>query len=103
MESAKTPGIELDAAVALAFGWTIYDDGMGVMQRWRDPDSKIGAGLPPPFTTSLDAGLALAERMRPGEWWTLLYGAIMDWRAHVKPEMSLLPLAFIRALLRTQS
>jgi len=58
---------ELDAALALHFGWMIYDDGMGVMDRWEDPDGKVGAGVPPPFSSSLDAALELVHRVLPGQ------------------------------------
>jgi hypothetical protein len=79
---ATGPDREIDAALALHFGWTIYDDGMGRMDLWRDPDGKIGGGLAPSFSASLDAALALVERVLPGWMPTIRrrgIGALHEW------------------------
>lgn len=61
---------ELDALL-----WCLYDprpleqtdDGPAIWK--RDPVDTIAFDGPPPFTTSLDAALALAERVLPGCMW----------------------------------
>lgn len=64
LEAAEVGSRELDAEV-----WDIEDD----RPRWsfgddfpiykRDPDDSVAFDSPPPYTTSLDAALALAERV----------------------------------------
>lgn len=65
LEKATGPDRELDAHLLGYFGWRT--DGFG---RAIDPD-----GLPcltiPDLLASLDAALALVERVRPGAWYRL--------------------------------
>ena len=71
VREAGGPDRELDRAVALHFGWTDYDDGMGVMTRMRDPEGVVGAHYAPSFSASLDAAVALVERVRPETHWLI--------------------------------
>lgn len=51
---------EVDAAVAIAFGWLKMND------QWKAPGDGILRTFPPRFTDSLDAIRALIERVLPG-------------------------------------
>lgn len=55
----------------------------------------------PPYTTSLDAALALAERVGL-DGWNTLYAAMMSWKAHDPrgPLSRYLPLSLCIAILR---
>lgn len=102
LEEAEAGSASLDREIARAFGWHrveprharnkhggwiapedfmgVYSDGSPVLDSlrgtsiWRDP---------PTFTTSLDAALALAERLGMDQW-HVAYAAMMDWRAHIE-------------------
>lgn len=65
LEAATGPDRELDAAIALAVGYTTYPDGYGDGNEWIDPQGnhlpravRMGA-QPPKFTASIDAALTL--------------------------------------------
>lgn len=62
LEKAEAGDVALNCAVARVFGYHVPDR---AWSGWHDPDGKH-IGLPPAFTTSLDAALALAERVLPG-------------------------------------
>ena len=55
LEGAETGSLELDADVALQVGWTVHPG-----DNWIGPHAEIAV---PDYTTSLDAALALAERI----------------------------------------
>jgi hypothetical protein len=70
LQSAERGSRELDALL-----WDLIDDrprhdldGSGAAIWKRDPDDEVAFDGPPPFSTSLDAALALVERVLPG-WW----------------------------------
>lgn len=56
----------------------------------------------PRYTASIDAALALVERVRPGTWWGVLDDASTSlWVAHApKAPLDRLPLAILSALLQ---
>lgn len=58
LEGAEVGSRELDADVALQVGWTVHPG-----DNWIGPHAEIAV---PDYTTSLDAALALAERVLPG-------------------------------------
>ncbi len=63
---------------------------------WRsDDDERLRF-----VTSSLDAALALVERVLPGQWWNLLYAAMQHWRTHTTQGPERLPLMVILALLK---
>ena len=61
LEAAEAGGPALNVCVARAFGWHVPER---LYAGWHDPEGNH-VGLPPNFTTSLDAALALAERVLP--------------------------------------
>lgn len=76
VEKAEGPDRELDRDLARAFGWTETDTGNDWRDvNWNRPDGfrlPIGTLAEPPFfTASLDAALALCERVLPGWSWML--------------------------------
>ena len=62
LEGAEVGEVRLDVEIAKSCGYYVPP---GPMQGWHDPDGKH-IGLPPRFSQSLDAALALAERVLPG-------------------------------------
>lgn len=72
LEEAGEGDVRLDVEIAKSCGYYVP---AGPMQGWHDPDGKH-IGLLPRFTQSLDAALALAERVLPGQEYeiTTLYG-----------------------------
>jgi len=62
LEKAEAGSVPLDCEVVRQFGYHVPE---GTWQGWHDPDGNH-IGLPPKVTTSLDAALALAERVLPG-------------------------------------
>lgn len=87
LEAAEAGSVKLDAEL-----WDLIDArprediGFGPIHK-RDPEDAVAFDRPPPFTTSIDAALALVERVLPGAWFTFgkgrtrpdepLYGAIL--------------------------
>lgn len=65
LEAVEVGGPALNVAVARAFGWYVPER---LYAGWHDPEGNH-VGLPPNFTTSLDAALALAERVLEGWLW----------------------------------
>ena len=63
LEGAEAGSPELDADVALQVGWTVHPG-----DNWIGPHAEIAV---PDYTTSLDAALALAERVLPGWVWNM--------------------------------
>lgn len=57
----------------------------------------------PTYTTSLDAALALAERVLPGDGWKMLYAGLMNWRAHTPSGLQRLPLLVCAAILKASA
>ena len=64
-------------------------------------DSRGEPTLCPAYTTSIDAALALAERVGL-DGWNTLYAAMMNWKAHDPrgPLSKTLPLALCLAILK---
>jgi hypothetical protein len=82
LEEAEAGSLELDVAIWDAMGgWSVAH--------------------PPAYTTSLDAALALAERLGL-DGWRLLYAAMLNWKAHDPrgPLSKTLPLALCIAILK---
>lgn len=101
-EAAEVGSRELDALI-----WDIEDDrprwsfGGGLPIYRRDPDDDDEFDTPPHYTTSLDAGIALAERLGL-DTFAIIYAAIMNWKAH-DPRgamLKVLPLTLCIAILR---
>lgn len=113
LEEAGEGSRGLDALVNLHFHrdreylWSL--SGLNAQrQAWKDRDldatvlrSPSEYGLDRPVTTSLDAALALAERLGL-DGWNTLYAAMMSWKAHDPrgPLSRSLPLALCAAILR---
>ena len=81
-------------------------DGRHVTPVWIDPETdewKTTALDGFEFTTSVDADLALAERLGL-DGWNTLYAAMMNWKAHDPrgPLSGTLPLAMCIAVLRAK-
>src|SRR5438105_1932936 len=77
VEKATGPDRELDEALALAFGWRLREIVLvRTVLEWERPTGfrlPIGTMADPPFfTASLDAALALVERVLPGAQTTLI-------------------------------
>jgi hypothetical protein len=91
VEAATGPDRRLDLDICAALGTLEYASTARGYTRMPHPE----------LTASIDAALAFAERVLPGKGWRLLYSAMMDWRAHVEPNVGkLLPRVLILALLR---
>lgn len=43
----------------------------------------------PRYTASIDAAVGLVEQVLPGQGWKVLYGALMDWRAHLPGDLQI--------------
>lgn len=80
VEGAAGPSRELDARIALHFGWTrerdreVFAPHHEPPWAWTDPDGfSCGhvrdEGAPVALTSSIDAALALVERVLPGWGW----------------------------------
>lgn len=75
---ARRPSRDLDASIALAFGWQkVKSDGIvpeyGQDEtgcRWRPPYKGRAYGLPP-FTKEIDAAVRLCEKALPGWRWAV--------------------------------
>lgn len=74
---------------------TIYD-AKGKRAGW------VGYHVSAPVTTSVDAALALAERVLPGKGWGALYSGLMNWRAHTPSGLQRLPLLVCAAILQAK-
>jgi len=112
LRSAESGSRELDGDIALALGqvdaeavnWTRREDGW-LWYRFVEPDD-FDTWEAPPYTTSIDAALALVERMLPDALYDLHkhYGG--QWAAsvlrenHKRPyfEANSAPLAILTAL-----
>lgn len=98
LEEAGEGDVRLDVEIAKSCGYYVPD---GPMQGWHDPDGKH-IGLPPRFTQSLDAALALAERVL-GEDEALYWLSYVVRRAEedtVNGSIKGLPLDLCAAILR---
>lgn len=117
LEAAEVGSRELDRELmALTYRWeqrhigaTCWDDYHGTCCPeakhldwvWIDPVDgawKTNAKDGYEFTTSLDAALALAERVLPGKGWGALYSGLMNWRAHTPTGLQRLPLLVCAAI-----
>lgn len=103
LEGASEGSTKLDCYVGLC----ARTDGKGDIVIVRDKYVIKDAGgtyAAQPYTTSLDAALALAERLDLDGWKTL-YAAMMSWKAHDPrgPLSTSLPLSLCAAVLRAQS
>lgn len=109
VREAKGPDRDLDAAIALATGWTHEVNHEEDYECWRKSDGK--AAYLPRYTASIDAALALVERMLPGKWPLILDTATaIMWATESRIEfsgskidLSRLPLAILAALLSALS
>lgn len=116
VRAATGPDRELDALIhALADGRTVRENihtqfGRQLLARnsrkphdeyWLDHPANVNQ----PYTASIDAALALTERMLPGSWAEILRAAMDNLWAEHAPKMPLgrLPLATIEALLAALS
>ncbi|WP_298700967.1 hypothetical protein [uncultured Brevundimonas sp.] len=94
LEAAEAGSRELDAAIPRALGWDVHNarrNGLWVVPFGEydtcDPDDMFELGE---FTTSLDAALALAERVLPGWAWMVRHwpedqgNGIAGWTAYVR-------------------
>jgi len=73
VRKAEGPDRELDAELAICFGWQ-YRSRKGRGREWLDDSFgsvETWVRQPPAFTASLDAITALIERELPGQAWTL--------------------------------
>ena len=70
MEEAEAGSRELDAAIADLFN-PVPDQYDGFAGRWPFVEGSPFSDQTPPVTTSLDAALALAERVLPGWCWMI--------------------------------
>lgn len=88
LEAAEGPSRELDAEVAVALaGWEWHgggeprefqrfaghwkkpgEEGYGTLEGQLCKCAESGNSEPPPYTSSLDAAVALVERLLPGAW-----------------------------------
>lgn len=111
LEGAEVGSRELDAEIARLFGWTqenIWRDPTFRNGDWYGPDSYVPQRCPPTFSTSLDAALALAERLGHD-----VFGIMADvierlerdgWSGFPAPGLqSALARYFCAAILRAQS
>ena len=65
IEAATEPDMELDAEIATASGWQMYDDGC-----WDLPGQYDTALTgTPPFTSSIDRAMLLVPK---GHWWAIV-------------------------------
>ena len=82
VEAATEGGNDLDRDIAIALGWTPPAIGLPF---WYDDEGNHWSALPD-WSTSIDAALALVERVRPGTWWDVLtmrcasFSWIAGWR-----------------------
>jgi hypothetical protein len=65
LEKAEAGSRELDFAIMAHFGYTDISDPRDAVECWRGPDGKSHFANAT-FSRSLDAALALAERVLPG-------------------------------------
>jgi hypothetical protein len=70
LEEAEAGSRELDAAIADLFN-PVPDQYDGFAGRWPFVEGSPFSDQTPPVTTSLDAALALAERVLPGWGWEI--------------------------------
>jgi hypothetical protein len=98
---------KLDVDILVATGWVLEKRGMD-RKTWLydeggrryDPGPYAAYGLAPRLTASIDAALALVERMRPGSWRLLLMKALHDInKAPDLLDMSHMPRLILLALL----
>lgn len=75
LEKAEGPDRELDAELARFEGWTFEKMKGDAHPYWRKPDTTAyymrERNGPPAYTVSLDASLALVERVMPGWSWSV--------------------------------
>jgi hypothetical protein len=104
VEGANGPDRELDCLIAAATDYRNRFTGELLAEWLEDPARRAEAmqweGVPY-VTSSLDAALALCERVLPGEAWGLLQDALFDNRVKCSDVSRELPLALLTALLRT--
>ncbi|MDH7786387.1 hypothetical protein QBD01_002408 [Ochrobactrum sp. 19YEA23] len=102
LSKLDAPDREVDAEIALQNGWHLFPG-----DRWIGPEGKI---VVPEYTRSIDAAIALAERVLPGKGVDLLWEAISElgkkyyWHICLKkPEqVKELPIQVCIALLRAK-
>jgi hypothetical protein len=102
LEAAEVGSRELDAEIGLLIRHDYPHTSAEIIGEGVIRD-RAGEYAAKPYTTSLDAALALVERHGLDPW-QVLYAAMMNWKAH-DPRGSLsreLPLAICIALLRSQ-
>ena len=76
VEAAAGPDRELDSSIALLCGWTHEVNHAEDYECWRNPDGK--ACYLPRYTASIDAALALVERVLPGWMWRVATCSVSD-------------------------
>lgn len=108
VEAAAGPDRELDARLYVQLIARLQNPAIEQMIQERSvrlPGSNVwldGAKdwAVPRFTASLDAALALCERLGL-DGWHILYSAMVDWRAHTTGiSLNRLPLCVIAAMLK---
>jgi hypothetical protein len=105
LEEAAEGSRELDEAIYDALGATKVrsciaglSDDVGGMWMYEIPGHNPSTALH--VTTSLDAALALAERLDPGNGWERLYSGLMNWRAFTPAGLKRLPCLVCAAILK---
>lgn len=80
IEASTGPDREIDAAL-----WSLWDSrpleeccGDGAIYK-RCPDDPIAFDAPPDYTSSLDAAVALVERLFPGRLREIIEAAASEW------------------------
>lgn len=119
LEAAEVGGGELDAAVTVALQLdakgvtaddheylqaTVRSDECAPGTYWRCARSGMSLRTSDPITTSIDAALALAERIGLDGFHTM-YAALMNWKAHDPrgPASQTLPIALCIAILKAKA
>lgn len=78
LEKATEGSRELDRRLATMAGWTVTER-IGGNRHFQPPTGWVGSNGPmcgpPEFTTSLDAAIALSERVLPGWTWFMASGS----------------------------
>ena len=90
LEEAAEGSRELDREMALATG--VLLTGIKENGEWGVKEGR--------WTQSLDAALALAERLDPGNGWERLYSGLMNWRAFTPAGLKRLPCLVCAAILK---
>lgn len=87
LSKLEGPDREVDAEIALQNGWQVFPG-----DNWIGPEAKI---VVPDYTASVDAAIALAEKVLPGWYWGITQGDdgedAMEFQGNIWPSIQPYP------------